>query len=973
MASLAECRAHIRLLHRMDEAECLEYLRRPCQWPRKMRQAMHGKALALIAAARAHGPSEIEAFLLEYSLSSADGQALMGLAEALLRIPDAATKDAMIADTLERGQWDGHRGHSDSAVVNLSSIALTLARRGVGLDLAQWPIRQALEFGMGRLGGIFVMGETIAAALRRAAAADQAGFRHSFDMLGEEARTAGQAESYRASYHAAIAAIGAASPGQGPLSGPGVSVKLSALHPRYHPLQKQRVMAELVPVVVDLCRAAQAVDIGLTIDAEEADRLDLSLDVVEAVLAAPGLAGWNGLGVAVQAYQKRAIGVIDWAAAAARHFHCRLSVRLVKGAYWDSEIKRAQERGLPHYPVFTTKAATDLSYLACAQAMLAAPNLIQSAFASHNAATIAAIDVLAGERQDWEFQRLHGMGEAVYRPMLDRRSCRVYAPVGRHCHLLPYLVRRLLENGANSSFVHLAADPRVAPEDVVNAPVDESRLAPPVMIFSPQRRLSLGRDLCDGETISHMQQRLAGLSCGDVEIPAGDPQDIVNQAIDAFAGWDGLGGARRADMLECAADLLEAEPEPFLHLAIVEAGKIWVDAIAEIREAVDFLRYYAAEARRLCVHALVLPAVTGEANQLEIRGRGVFVCISPWNFPLAIFIGQVAAALAAGNTVVAKPAPQTPRMAIAATALLHRAGVPPAVLAVVLGGADLGADLVGQPGIAGIAFTGSHATARRIAAILAQGQGPLVPLIAETGGVNAMIVDSSALPEQAAADIVASAFGAAGQRCSALRLLFVQEEIADSVLDLVAGMAGQMRLGDPLDPATDMGPLIDAAALARLQADQRALASHGRMLFTGAVPETGVFMAPTAYEVGWDHLPTHESFGPLLQVRRWRRDQLPLVLTWLRQNGHGLTLGIHSRIDTLCQQIGKEARIGNIYVNRGMTGAMVGCQPFGGMGLSGTGPKSGGPFTLLRYATEIVTSINVTARGGNVDLLCRRK
>ncbi|MCA1906918.1 MAG: L-glutamate gamma-semialdehyde dehydrogenase [Magnetospirillum sp.] len=970
MPDLRECRTHVRLLRHMDEDECLERLRRECDWPRKRRQAVRDRALELIAQARRQGPGPVEAFLLEYGLSSADGRALMALAEALPRIPDSATKDAFIADKLEQGHWGDHRGHSPSRLVNLSTIALTLAGRIHGASLAQAPLRAVLDHAVRYLGDIFVMGESLSQAMDRADHPDQAGSRHSFDMLGEEARTARQADDYFKAYQDAIAQVGRRSAARGPVAGPGISVKLSALHPRYTALQGERVLAELVPRLLVLCRAAADVNIGLTIDAEEADRLELSLDVVEALLAQGGWDGWQGLGLAVQAYQKRAVGVVDWAAAAARTFGTSLVVRLVKGAYWDAEIKRAQERGHSTYPVFTTKAATDLSYLACAQRLLQHPGVIRPAFATHNAATLAAMAALCEGRDDWEFQRLHGMGTALYGALAGQHPCRVYAPVGAMRDLLPYLVRRLLENGANTSFIHALADQRVAAEEIVNGPVDEKPLKVPPKIFHPQWLLAKGPDLSDGETLMQMRQELAGISCPDVEETGASLDSVVNKAVDAFPGWDRTPASQRADILERAAAHLEQAPQLFLKLAQEEAGKTWGDAIGEIREAVDFLRYYAAEARRLLDRPMALPAISGEDNQLHLRGRGVFACISPWNFPLSIFIGQAAAALAAGNAIVAKPAPQTPRMARAALDVLYRSGLPDSVAGLVVGGPETGEALVSHPAIAGVAFTGSHATAKRIQAVLAGKSGPIVPLIAETGGINAMIVDSTALPEQVAADVVASAFLSAGQRCSALRLLFVQDEVADKILDLVAGMVAQLRLGDPADPSVDIGPIIDQAALDRLHEAETRLSRHASLLFRGQAPQDGNFMAPVAYAVTWDNLPKEEIFGPLLQVCRWRRQDFTKLMDWLARNGHGLTLGVHTRIETLAQQIATETRIGNIYVNRGMTGAMVGCQPFGGMGLSGTGPKSGGPHTLIRFVTETVVTTNTAALGGNVGLLC---
>ncbi len=686
MPDLREARTHIRVLRHMDEGECLERLRRAGDWPRKQRQAIKDRALDLIAQARRQGPGPVEAFLLEYGLSSADGRALMALAEALPRIPDAATKDAFIAAKLDQGHWEQHRGHSPSRLVNLSTMALTLAGRMHGASLAQAPLRAVLDHAVRYLGDIFVMGETMEQALDRSCRSDLAHYRHSFDMLGEEARTADQAESYYQSYLDAITQVGRHAAGRGAVAGPGISVKLSALHPRYTPLQREWVLAELVPRLTALCRAAADVNVGLTIDAEEAERLELSLDVIEALLAQGGFQGWQGLGLAVQAYQKRAVGVVDWAAAAAKAFDTPLVVRLVKGAYWDGEIKRAQERGHASYPVFTTKGATDLSYLCCVQRLLDWPGLIRPAFATHNATSMAAVIQWADGRQDWEFQRLHGMGSAVYAAVSRTCPCRVYAPVGRTRELLPYLVRRLLENGANTSFIHALADQRIAAEDLVNNVVDEKPLRSPPRIFHPHWSLAQGPDLSDGETLSSFCQALTDLSCPELEAGQGDVDSLVNDAVDSFPAWNGRPAQDRAALLDKAADQLEQKPELFLKLAQEEAGKTWSDAWGEIREAVDFLRYYAAEARRLFDRSTSLPAVSGEENRLRLQGRGVFVCLSPWNFPLSIFLGQVAAALAAGNCVVAKPAPQTPLMAQAAMALLYGVGVPRSVAGWVVGG-----------------------------------------------------------------------------------------------------------------------------------------------------------------------------------------------------------------------------------------------------------------------------------------------
>jgi RHH-type proline utilization regulon transcriptional repressor/proline dehydrogenase/delta 1-pyrroline-5-carboxylate dehydrogenase len=875
-------------------------------------------------------------------------------------------------------------------------------------------IRRATLQAMRIMGRQFVMGETIGEALERAEDDERKGYSHSFDMLGEAARTAEAAAHYLAAYSNAIAYIGCQADGKGPIRGPGLSVKLSALHPRYEFAQRQRVMDELVPRLLRLAEEAAAKDIALCVDAEEAERLDLSLDVVTAVLDRMPR-GWEGFGLAVQAYQKRAPLVIDWLIEAARSRRRKLQIRLVKGAYWDSEIKRAQERGLPGYPVYTRKQSTDLSYLVCARKMAAAGDVVYPQFATHNAHTVAAVREIIGPEQTFEFQRLHGMGAILHDQMVaGGGACRIYAPVGSHEDLLPYLVRRLLENGANSSFVHRLADAEAPIEDLSADPAEMLRalsvkthpkIPLPADLYRPERENSAGLDLADPVSLGALAAQMrdaaadgwtaAPLIGGQVLPgrirPVFDPSDAGRQvgqvteaeesqvveavavAVAAAPAWDRTPACDRAAILERAADLYQKNMPNLMALCVREAGKTLPDAVAEVREAVDFLRYYAARARAdFAADGVDLPGPTGESNRLKLHGRGVFVCISPWNFPLAIFTGQVAAALAAGNAVIAKPAPQTPLIAAAAVRLLHQAGVDGAVLGLLPGDGALGARLVADPRIDGVAFTGSTQAAWAIQKSLADRQGPIVPLIAETGGVNAMIVDSSALPEQVVADVLSSAFSSAGQRCSALRLLFVQEEIADRVLAMVQGAMAELVIGDPALLATDIGPVIDRDALGRLERHALLMQEEARLLFACTLPgglDAGSFFAPRMVEIDHPRRLAGEVFGPFLHVVRYRASGLQEVLDWISSSGYGLTLGIHSRIDATVRTIVDQARVGNVYVNRGMVGAVVGTQPFGGEGLSGTGPKSGGPRTLYRFATERSLSVNTVAAGGNASLL----
>jgi RHH-type proline utilization regulon transcriptional repressor/proline dehydrogenase/delta 1-pyrroline-5-carboxylate dehydrogenase len=975
--------------------------------------------------ARARGLGGIEDFLREYSLSTREGLALMVLAEALLRVPDAATADRLIEDKLAAGDFTHHDVKSAALLVSASAWALgitarvinpgetpenilqELARR-IGLPALRTAVRQAMRL----LGSHFVLGQTIEEALERASGhRDQ---RYSFDMLGEGARTAADAARYLDAYAAAIEAIGRWA-GNGRLPDrPGISVKLSALHPRYEAVSRERVLADLVPKLIGLARHARAHDLNFTVDAEEADRLELSLEVVGAVLRDGALRGWDGFGLAVQTYQKRAPAVIDWTVAAAQACHARLMVRLVKGAYWDTEVKRAQERGLAGYPVFTRKAMTDLCYAACVHKLLAARPLLYPQFATHNALTVASVAEEAGGTEGYEFQRLHGMGEALYAALLAERpgaACRIYAPVGGHKDLLAYLVRRLLENGANSSFVSVAADPAVPIADILRRPqdalADPSRARHPHIplprdLFAPTRRNSAGIEFGERAALDSLLRAIRAETPPDAttaplidgvaregrrRVSPIDGRTVVGQVIEAdeataavtmsaaaagFAAWAGTPGETRAVALERAADAIEARRARLMALLALEGGKTLDDALAEVREAADFCRYYAHAARHTLA-PVTMPGPTGESNELIWRGRGVFVCISPWNFPLAIFIGQVAAALAAGNTVVAKPAEQTPLIAVEAVRLLHAAGVPASALHLVPGDGKVGAQLVAHRDVAGVAFTGSTEVALSINRALAAKSGPIVPLIAETGGINAMIVDATALPEQVTDDVVTSAFRSAGQRCSALRLLCVQDDVADAIVAMIEGAAAELKLGDPREPSTHVGPVIDADAKARLDRWIADRAADGRVRFRwdrgGALPPGGTYVAPAIISLDRARDLTEEVFGPVLHVVRWRASELDRLIDDIAASRYGLTLGIHSRIDATVEHISAALPTGNIYVNRNMIGAVVGSQPFGGTGLSGTGPKAGGPNYLRRFATEQVVSVNTAAAGGNASLL----
>ena len=1014
--------------YRADEGDIVEHLLAGSQLGRDADKRIEAKAAKLVEEVRAKGlgGGSLDAFLHEYELSNQEGVTLMCLAEALLRIPDAETANKLIKDKITEADWERHLGQSDSVFVNASTWALMLTGKVIKLDddaerdvggylknlvtrSGEPVIRQAMLQAMRIMGRQFVMGRTIEEALSRSADGEESGYTHSFDMLGEAAMTAEDAAVYLRAYEHAIDAIGGAAKGRSVFDVPGVSVKLSALHPRYEVAQRDRVMNELVPRLLALAERAKAANIGFCVDAEEADRLDLSLDIIEAVSGAPSLQGWNGFGLAVQAYLKRASSVIDWLADLAERHNRQFMVRLVKGAYWDTEIKLAQEEGLSGYPVFTRKASTDVSYMACAKKLLAQRGLFYPQFASHNAHTIAAILEMAGDTQGFEFQRLHGMGETLYDQVVGDVPCRVYAPVGSHEDLLAYLVRRLLENGANTSFVNriidedapiaeLVADPRSVVKKYVEKP--HPLIPLPSGLYGENRVNSAGLDLSDGRVLRQLADQMSAFdgtweaaprNSNATPIPLFEPGDNrvevgrvrnaaaedVNTALEAAyraaPSWDATSADERASCLERAADLLEENTPELMALCIREAGKTLADSIPEIREAVDFLRFYASRCRIDFANPERMPGPTGETNDLSLHGRGVFACISPWNFPLAIFLGQVSAALAAGNAVIAKPAEQTPLIAAKAVELLHQAGIPEDVLHLLPGdGPTVGAPLVSDPRVSGVAFTGSTETARLINQSLANRLGPIVPLIAETGGQNAMIVDSTALAEQVVKDAVFSAFRSAGQRCSALRVLFVQDVIADRLIEMLAGATKELGIGNPALLKSDVGPVIDQDARKMLLAHASRMETEGRELCRASLPATckhGNFFAPRAYEIDRLDRLEGEVFGPILHVIRYPADQLDQVLDDIAATGYGLTLGIHSRIDATHRYIHNRLRVGNTYVNRNMIGAVVGVQPFGGEGLSGTGPKAGGPRYLHRYAVERTLSINTTAAGGNAALM----
>ena len=1034
-------RTALRSAYRMQEEACVKERIGQARVISKLHPGAQALAVSLVEGARQRKASGLDAFLQQFGLATEEGVALMCLAEALLRVPDSRTADMLIRDKIGDIDWSEHLGESSSTFVNAATFSLMLTgevlerpeehQKGMSRTfkstmnrLGEPVIRKATLQAMKILGGQFVFGRTIDEALKRAAPERAKGLTHSFDMLGEGAMTMADAERYRASYARAIDRL-AQEAGAGVAGSPGISVKLSALYPKYDFLHAEEARAELVPMIRELAEKARDADIHFTIDAEEAERLELSLDIIEELVADDELfangtpSGWTGFGLAIQAYSKRGRPLCEWVAKLARKHGRTLFVRLVKGAYWDTEIKLSQVGGYSDFPVFTRKVATDVSYLACADVLLEAGDALYPAFATHNAYTIGAIKQLAeahGRQNQFEFQRLHGMGEDVYGALAGiegnaKTPVRIYAPVGVHKDLLAYLVRRLLENGANSSFVNRMADADVPAIELAGDPVAELEATAPKRnpdiplpgdIF-PNRANSAGVDLADPLVREPLMERLAALegrrwhaeptfrSAEEGETaPINQPQDLTHEVgtrrdalphevEDAISraqaiqpGWNALGGAKRALLLEEAADLFEAHTDEFLSLCQREAGKTLVDAVLELREAVDFLRYYAGEARALFSEPFLLPGPTGEENRLSMAGRGVFATISPWNFPLAIFIGPAAAALAAGNSVVAKPAEQTPLIAALAVKLCHEAGIPEEVFQLLPGAGDVGQLITSDPRIAGVAFTGSTETAQAINRSLAMRDGPIATFIAETGGQNAMIVDSSALPEQVTRDVVASAFQSAGQRCSALRMLYIQDDVFEPMVEMIKGAFETLEIGDPQELSTDVGPVIDPDAKAALERHVARRKKAGRTVWRRKLPRgtaAGCFVAPTIIELDSILDLKRENFGPVLHVARFSGGELGKVIADINATGFGLTLGLHSRIDDVREFVEAHARVGNFYVNRNQIGAVVESQPFGGEGLSGTGPKAGGPHYVARFATERVVCIDTTAAGGNASLL----
>jgi len=984
MTPLEPLRAAIRRDHRIAEAVAVSRLL-ALQPDGQLTKDIHSLATHLAERVRATPPAPLsaESFLRQYGLSTREGIALMCVAEALLRIPDPETADALLRDKLSQGNWESESQGSLLASATDWGLMLTgtLARwhdlpgdgftaqmKQLAARLGEPVVRTAVRHAMRILAGQFVLAQTIEDAARRAG--ERRPYRFSFDMLGEAARTAEDAARYFASYVHSIKT--ARSPDT-------VSIKLSALHPRFEEAKRSRVTSELLPRLRELAAIAARGEVVLTVDAEESERLELTLDLYEA------LTKDFEIGLAVQAYQRRALAVCDWLGALGRARHRRLPIRLVKGAYWDGEVKRAQQLGMPDYPIFTRKAVTDISYVACARRLLEASEAIYPAFATHNCRTVATILAL-GKEKEFEFQKLFGMGDSLYDALLAElpsTAVRVYAPVGSFTDLLPYLVRRLLENGANTSFVHQIADPSVPIGQLVADPVaqlpepykPDPRIPLPRELY-PDRKNSLGLDLSRRDVLDSLEQKiLYGWTLP--EAPATSPGDLeaaLARATAAFETWSRTPAAERAAVLERTADKLEERMYELVSLIVREGGRTYADAVSEVREAADFCRYYALQARRNFERPQALAGPAGERNELALSGRGVFACISPWNFPLAIFTGQIAAALAAGNTVLAKPAEQTPRIALQAAKIFYEANLPRDALQCVIGdGATLGAALVADPRIAGIAFTGSVETAKRINQTLAQRDGPIVPLIAETGGVNAMIVDASALPEQVVDDVVVSAFQSAGQRCSAQRILFVDAGCAPRVNALLRGALAELKVGEPAEPDTDIGPVVDASAMKSLLEHIERLRQSATLI--GEAPRgpglKGNFIAPIAFSMPLAALPRTEVFGPILHVCAFERSDLPEILAWLRETRYGLTLGVHSRIQSFVDEVVRAARVGNVYVNRSMIGAVVGVQPFGGEGLSGTGPKAGGPHYLPRFATERTLTVNTAAVGGVTELLTR--
>lgn len=1029
-------RGSINQAYRVDELSLVTELCDKAALNLVQLDAIRANATRLVDAVRSGRKKStgIDSFLTEYALSSEEGVALMCLAEALLRVPDNATIDNLIKDKLAGGDWKSHRGQSESFFVNAATWGLMLTGKVLSPEKAETTltktlmklvsrsseavVRTAVDQAMRIMSKQFVMGRTINEAISRAKKKEDIGYRYSYDMLGEAALTSVDADRYFNAYKVAIESIGQKADKTADLyKKAGISIKLSALHPRYNESQYERVMVELPPKLLALARLARDYDIGLTIDAEESERLDLSLDVMEAVFVDDSLSGWNGFGLAVQSYQKRAFYVLDWVAALARSKQRRMMVRLIKGAYWDSEIKKSQMQGLDEYPVFTRKVFTDVSFQACAKKLLTMTDAIYPQFATHNAYSVAMVLNLVGDYRDFEFQCLHGMGNELYEQVVPKETfgipCRIYAPVGSHEDLLPYLVRRLLENGANSSFVNRIVDDKAPISELVEDPVAKAKtllnkmnknIPLPENIFAPKRKNSKGIDFSNREVRSLLQDELSkldlfwkagpivggtlqcdeqnavfspqnkALKIGAVQqATTDDVEKALAKAESSFASWSTTSVEKRADAVRRFADLLQAHSAELMALACLEAGKTWGDGIAELREAIDFCRYYAVRAEQLMSSPTYLHGYTGETNELSLHPRGTILCISPWNFPLAIFTGQVIAGLVTGNCVIAKPAEQTPLIAALAVKLMHQAGIPAGAIQMLPGrGEIVGAALVADKRIKAVLFTGSTDTANLINRTLATRGGEIIPLIAETGGQNAMIVDSSALLEQVANDALMSSFGSAGQRCSALRVLYVQEEVYPRMIHLLKGAMEALVIGDPQWVTTDIGPVIDEDALAVLKAHVEEMKTQHEIIYQCALNvehASGNFMPPTAIAIDSISSLKREVFGPVLHVISFKRKDLDKVISDINATGYGLTLGIHSRINSTVEYIKERTHAGNCYVNRNMIGAVVGLQPFGGEGLSGTGPKAGGPNYLIRLCHERTYTVDTTAAGGNASLM----
>ncbi|AYC33903.1 bifunctional proline dehydrogenase/L-glutamate gamma-semialdehyde dehydrogenase PutA [Pseudomonas cavernae] len=1026
--------------YNVDEAAYLQELLQLADPGNTGIEAIRQEARTLIEDVRSrdNAVDTLDALLRQYSLDTQEGLMLMCLAEALLRVPDAATADALIRDKLSAAEWERHLGKSDNVLVNFAAWGLVMTGKVVDPETADGRpknvlgkllqrsgepvIRAAMNQAMKLMGKQFVLGRTISEALKNGRPQREQGYTYSFDMLGEAALTAADAEKYMADYRKAIDTVGA-EPQVGPGPRPSISIKLSALHPRYEVAQRERVLTELFANVRELAIRARKLDVGISVDAEEADRLELSLELYEKLMRDPAIAGWGEFGLVVQAYSKRCLPVLVWLTLLGKELGAKMPLRLVKGAYWDSEIKQCQQWGLDGYPVFTRKEGTDTSYLACARYLLSefTRGVIYPQFASHNAHTVSCILAMAaeakgrtGEERNFEFQRLHGMGDALYDTILEqhRKNVRIYAPVGAHKDLLPYLVRRLLENGANSSFVHQLVDPSVPVASLIDHPATQLRkfttlandkIVLPAELFGAARQNSQGLNMniqtqwteLERAYQPHLNRQWQAAPVINGQTLPGTAQEVrcpyelsrlvgtaqfasaaqAKQAMEALSAawprWNATPVDARAAILDRLADLLESHRAELMALCTLEAGKSLQDGIDEVREAVDFCRYYAQQAR-LRLGREELQGPTGERNELFHEGRGIFACVSPWNFPLAIYLGQISAALVAGNCVLAKPAEQTSLIAARALELLFEAGLPQDVIAFLPGdGATLGGVFCRDARLAGVCFTGSTDTARVINRQLAEKDGPIAALIAETGGQNAMIVDSTALPEQVVKDAVQSAFTSAGQRCSALRVLYVQADIAERVIDLIKGAMAELKIGPTHLRESDVGPVIDAEARAGLLAHIQQLKGAGKLIAEAELPAglDGHFVAPVAFEIAGIHELKKENFGPVLHLVRFQASELEQVVAAINATGYGLTLGVHSRNEETARRIEALARVGNLYVNRNQIGAVVGVQPFGGCGLSGTGPKAGGPSYLLRFVNERSTSVNTTAVGGNASLL----